>query len=204
MYDKIQLQSYEFVSQAGRTAVKIVGALVLALMFVTGSAFAQAGSLGLFADPQGTDCAYTDNAAGLMVVHVVHSNAPAVIASQFAVEDGPGFTGLWLSDTVPFPVTVGSTHGPTGIAMGYGNCLSSPIHVMSVNYFAYGTSVPCSWMKVIPPPDLPSGNIEVVDCGNNLIFGTGGTMIVNPTEDCVCDVPADETTWGAIKAMYHE
>jgi hypothetical protein len=185
-------------------AVKIVFLWVLSVAFAAGTAFGQAGSIGLFADYIGTDCSMEDRSSGLFVVHVVHVNAPGVTASWFAAEDGPGFTGVWLSDTTPYPLVVGSSHSPIGLSQGYGACLSSPIHIASMNYFAYGSSASCSWIRAVPPEESTSGYIEVADCNSDILYATGGTLIVNPTEECLCNVPAHETTWGAIKAMYHE
>jgi len=163
------------------------------------TAWGQAGSFGLFADTEGNSCSMVDDTPGLFVVHVVHVFSPAATAYQLAVEDGPGFTGTWLSDTVPF-MQIGCSHCPTGAAFGYGQCLSSPIHVMSLNYYVQGTSAPCSWIRVVPPET--TGRIEMVDCDNNVLTATGGTLIINPTEDCQCDVSAHATTWGRLKSLY--
>jgi hypothetical protein len=109
---------------------------------------------------------------------------------------------IWLSDTPPFPILIGSSQ--TGFAIGYGACLASPIHVMLINYFAQGTSQTCCEYPVLPDPNVPSGQIEVVDCTQNLIFGSGATAVVNSDMTCPCGglLKVEESTWGRIKAMY--
>ncbi|UCH82750.1 MAG: hypothetical protein JSW50_09735 [Candidatus Latescibacterota bacterium] len=184
--------------------MKTVLASIVPVVLAAGLAFGQAGSIGVFEDNTGADCSMEDRMAGLFVVHVVHVNTSGATASTFAAEDGPGFTGVWLSDTTPYPLVVGYSHGPMGLSQGYGACLTSPIHIASMNYFGYGTSAACSWIRVVPPAEAASGQIDVVDCNNSVVYATGGTLIVNPTDDCVCDVPADNLTWGAIKAMFHQ
>ena len=77
--------------------------------------------------------------------------------------------GLYLSDTAVFPVTIGSSQ--TGVAIGYGACLAAPIHILSINVFCQGLTPPCCYYSVLPDPQTLSGQIEVVDCANNLLVG---------------------------------
>ena len=86
--------------------------------------------------------------------------------------------------------------------MGYGSCLASPIVLVPINYFVHGTSAPCSFIDVVAP--LTTGQIEVVDCNNNLLVATGARTFVNPDATCDCNlpVPVEETTWGRVKALY--
>jgi hypothetical protein len=110
--------------------------------------------------------------------------------------------GIWLSDTAQFPVTIGSSQ--TGVAVGYGACLGSPIAVLAINYFGNGLTGGCCPYPVLPDPNVPSGQIEVVDCADNLITATGFTSVINPDPTCDCDVPTQDSTWGGIKALYAE
>jgi hypothetical protein len=183
--------------------VKLGFVVVTVALLAAGTAFGQAGSIGLFADTYGTSCSMYDQTPGLVGVYAVHIGAPGAVACQFRVEDGPGMNMMWLSDTA-WGIWIGCSHCPEGIAIPYGICLSSPIHVLTMNYFAQMISEDCSWIRVVPSETLPSGEIEVFDCNDTLLYATGGTLIVNPTDDCQCDVPAEASTWGKIKEMYQE
>ena len=177
--------------------------LTLVLMLSASMAFAQAGSIGIFSDPGGSSCNLLDTAPGLLNLYVVHALTPAATASQWAAPQPACMVGAsYLSDTGIFPVTIGNSQ--TGVAVGYGACLSSPIHCLTINFFGSGLSQACCYYGVVPDPSLPSGDIEVVDCDKNLLVATGGGGILNPDATCQCDVPAQDTTWGKVKSIFAE
>jgi len=59
---------------------------------------------------------------------------------------------------------------------------------------------------VLTNPEVVSGQIEVTDCDNDVIFGVGLVATINGNASCPCGypVPAVETTWGRVKALYVE
>ena len=175
--------------------------LTLVLMVSATKAFAQGGSVGMFADMGGTDCNLTDAAPGLasyFAVHVYHAGATAC---QFSAPMPACMIGAtYLSDTAVFGVTIGNSQ--TGVAIGYGTCQGAPTHVLTINYFAGGATTACCRYPVLPDPNVVSGLIEVVDCTNALISATGGMGIINPDQTCFCDVPVEDSTWGQVKALY--
>ncbi|MFQ5511348.1 MAG: hypothetical protein ACE5EO_05815 [Candidatus Krumholzibacteriia bacterium] len=163
--------------------------------------FGQAGAIGTYADPGGIECNVTDNVPGLMPVYVVHTIAPGATASQFAAPMPACMLGaVYLSDSQVFPVTIGNSQD--GVAIGYGVCLASPIHVLTINYFGNGGTTTCCMYAVVPDPNAPSGRIEVVDCGGPLAFGTGLVHPVNADANCNCQPAVLETTWGRLKSLY--
>ena len=174
--------------------------LTLVLTVCASMAFAQAGSVGLFADVAGTDCNLSDAAPGLCAYYAVHVYHAGAIACQFSAPVPSCFLGTWLSDTAVYPVTVGGS--PTGVAIGYGACQAAPTHVLTINMFCQGLTAPCCLYQVVEDPNVPSGQVEVVDCANNLLFGTGGAAIINADPTCNCDVPTNESTWGKVKSLY--
>ena len=179
--------------------MKKVVFLTVALVFAASMAFAQAGSVGIFGDPAGTDCNLPDAIPGLTPYYVVHVNAVA-IASQFWAPTPACMTATYLSDTAVFPVTIGSSQ--TGVAIGYGACQAGNIHCLTLNYFTSGTTPACCLFPILPDPVAPSGEIEVVLCDNSLVFASGGAGIINSDASCLCDVPTQETTWGKVKSLY--
>ncbi|UCG51714.1 MAG: hypothetical protein JSW58_16265 [Candidatus Latescibacterota bacterium] len=174
-------------------------AMVCAL--VVSPAFGQAGSIGLFSDVTGTDCNLYDQQQGLCSFHIVHVMSPGATACQFSAPQPACLQATYLSDTFPIMV-VGNTQ--TGVAIGYGACVSSPIHVGDINYFCQGLTASCCYYPVLPDPNIPSGQIDVMDCNLNLVYATGGVGIINPDESCECDVAVEDSTWGAVKALYME
>jgi hypothetical protein len=88
----------------------------------------------------------------------------------------------WLDDTNPFPVTVGNSQ--TGVGIGYGTCLSGPIHILSVNYVVSGTTTADCRYRALPPSG--TFDIEVLDCSNDFWFGNGGSTYINSNLPCDC------------------
>ena len=180
--------------------------LVLSLMLVlaASSVFAQAGAINLFATPAGLSCDLFDTVPGIFFAYAVHVLSPGATASQWSAPvPGCMIAAIWLSDTPVFGVTIGNSQ--TGVSIGYGGCLGSPIHVLTITLFAQALTTPCCVWSVLPNPNVPSGQIEVVDCGNNLLFSPSApSAVVNPNPTCMCQPPlaAEETTWGQVKAIY--
>jgi hypothetical protein len=174
--------------------------LTLVLMLSASMAFAQGGSIGIYADPAGASCNISDTVAGLLSFYAVHALTPGATASQFAAPQPACFPATFLSDSPAFPVAIGGSQ--TGIAIAYGACLAAPIHVLTIQYFASGITPPCCYYPVVPDPNLPSGQIEVVDCAETIVFATGGVGIINPDATCDCDVPTQDTTWGKVKSIF--
>jgi hypothetical protein len=181
----------------------------LALLLCHAVAFGQ-GYIGIFADPQGTNCEIEEAYPGVMQVYVVHVDAPEGSASDFAVVAGPGFTGVYLGDILAAPNGLAVGNAPTGVAVGYGECLQSPIHILTISYYVSGTSDPCSSLEVVPGND-PNGIVSVDCSGNLVVLEVGGKANFNVSQvsegSCNCADPlsplADElTTWGHVKAMF--
>ena len=175
--------------------------IALFLVSVSGMAFAQMpGSIGVFADNGATNCNITDMGS-LVTVHLAHVYTDGSTASQFKLDIGT--TGwMHLGDNIVFPTKIGTSI--TGLSVGYGSCLSGAVvYIGGVNFFGTNAA-PCTYIRIVGDPTAPTGEIEAVDCNipQNKIFPTGGTAIVNPTMDCECNVPVNDSTWGGIKALY--
>lgn len=168
------------------------------LCFVAGTAFGQAGYIGLFADTQGNDCDIVDTPMTVVDVYVVHMATPGATASAFKIIASSGFNMTCVAESTCDPVC-GSVW--TGRTASYGGCVASPILLVTVTFFAEGTSATCSYLEVVDHPT--SGTIEVVDCSYQHHVAGGGRLYVNPDGSCPCGlVPANETSWGNIKTLY--
>ncbi|UCH83318.1 MAG: hypothetical protein JSW50_12770 [Candidatus Latescibacterota bacterium] len=164
-------------------------------------AFAQAGYIAISADVLGLDCNLLD-IPGLVSYNAVHKDTPGATACSFMATIPACMTAaIWLSDTAIFPVTIGNSQ--TGVAIGYGACLASPIHVLVINYFGQGLTSPCCVYKPTAHPGAPSGEIEVVDCNDQLLDGGALCAIINPDTSCPCwATPVEKSTWGKVKELY--
>jgi hypothetical protein len=167
---------------------------------LAGAATAQAGFLGVFRDPGGTVCSFEDRSPGIVPFHVVHVGTGGATACQYSAPKPDCLAATFLSDTNVFPVTIGGSQG--GVSIGYGTCRTGPIHVQTISYFTMGTTGACCYYPVLPDPAV--GVIGTVDCSFNPSTATGGKGIVNSNATCTCNVPAEDTTWGGVKALYTE
>ncbi|UCG50933.1 MAG: hypothetical protein JSW58_12125 [Candidatus Latescibacterota bacterium] len=182
-------------------------ALALAVLHIPAMAFGQGGTIAVFADPIGEDCHPRDVAPGILQVYVVHTNTEGVTASQFMVRTGDGFEGVYLGEYLADPNDVAIGDAFAGVQMGYGECLSAPIHLITMSFYVTGSSPECCYFEVVEYPRSDPPGINAVDCDMNLVDAEGGTTFVNPDGNCVCDVPGgptpvELTTWSRVKAMY--
>ncbi|MFQ5510367.1 MAG: hypothetical protein ACE5EO_00830 [Candidatus Krumholzibacteriia bacterium] len=175
--------------------------LTVVLMLSATVAFGQAaGVISIFMDPGGLDCNLVDGGLPTNTWNFVHVSTTGATAIQFKATLPACATVTFLSDQTQFPVTVGGSQ--TGVAIGYGQCLTAPIHVLSIVTFGGGTPACCVY-PITGDPSVPSGTIEVVDCGNNLLTGVPShSGRINDDGSCPCSVPVEETTWGVIKSLY--
>jgi hypothetical protein len=182
--------------------------ITLVIMLSASMAFAQAGRIGLFGDATGAveSCGITDGTAGLLPIYVVHVETAGATACQFRAPAPACLLASgasWLSDAPVFAVNIGDSQN--GIAIGYGACLTAPIHVLTIQFFASGTTAPCCVYEVIPDDDVLSGEVEVVDCEGTIIFGVGQSGVINPDATCACVdiVPVQDSSWGKIKSLFN-
>jgi hypothetical protein len=176
--------------------------VALGILFSAGAALGQAGYIGLFSDIGYVECYLWDDEVGPKSLYAVHKAASGVTQSQFLVEVAPGFGCTEVGITYNFPTAIGSP--TTGLTISYGACSVSDILLFTWDFQCQITSATCVKLEVVPDPAAMSGYIEVVDCNSNRLIGNGSTLYVNPNFTCDCGeiVPAEDTNWGQIKALY--
>jgi hypothetical protein len=167
--------------------------------------WAPGGILGLFMDPQGTNCNIVYSGPGLLAIYVVHFHTDGATAIQFSAPKPACWTdATYLSDTDIFPVTIGNSQ--TGKAVPYGICQVGTTHATTINYFVQNpANEPCCVYPVLPDPNVASGQIEMVHCDNTIGYALGAFAVILPDATCACSpgtVRVEETTWGRIKALY--
>ncbi len=155
------------------------------------------GTVSLYTDSLFTSSTAIDSSATTLAVHVVHDNLTrddTHSAIQFQTIMSPGFTGVWTHETSPHPTVVGAS--PTGVSIGYGDCLVGPTYLMTIYFSLSGSSETNSFIEVVPHPNEPTNKIVTVPCVGYLNYCDGGRITVNST------VPIAESTWGRVKAMF--
>jgi hypothetical protein len=178
--------------------------VTLALVLMAIPAFGQGEYLGLFADPVGENCAIFDNGTGPLKVYVVHMDSPGATAVEFMVDFG-GVPDLFRTEDTQVDGFITLGNSLTGVSIGYGACLVSPIVVLELNFFGTGVTSPCSELRLLPHPDHPE-DIQIVDCGTLLLPVEGRGMFINPDATCTdcagVPVATEIDTWGSLKSLY--
>lgn len=171
--------------------MKRLAALFL-LALLPSFAHAEEDKLLLFSDAALTDSTLNDSAPDFLSVYVVHTNFwNGVTYVRFSIEPTAGFTGVWIGETSQYLVLGTST---TDLSVTYAACLVDPVLVLTVTYQLFGSSSPCSGLKIAPAAGQPCVLTDLC-FGERCVTGRG-TLQVN------CPVATEATTWGRVKALY--
>jgi hypothetical protein len=177
------------------------------LVVIAGAGHTQTGGrVELYPDAAMSSCSLVDDQAGVIQVHMFHTNMDYARSVVFAAPTPDCWSeATWLGDMVAFDVNLGNTHDTHyGLAIGYSACVELPIYLGYMNYATSGTAEQCCVYRVIAATGTPSGEIEVSDCNLQMHYGVGGELVINPNENCLCEfpVPTQSSTWGKIKVLY--
>ena len=178
----------------------VLTAMLLVLVVAATPALAQEG-LGLYADAAGLSCSVTDLVDGAVKrIYVVHKNSAGASGSEFLV-DASSTTLAQFASTVPAGMlSIGSSD--TGISIAYQECKIGSFLVLTISFDAFGTTAPCSYVRMLPDPNAVPPVRIWADCNSLTHDFPGGVAIVNEDVTCQCNVAIEQTTWGTIKAMY--
>ena len=167
------------------------------LLVATASLAQIPGKIGVYADAGATNCYIVDD-GGVVEAHMLHVMTDGAIGSRFKLDVSA--TGwIHLGDIWDFELVLGSS--VEGVSFGYTECLSGSIYLGKA--FFLGSSAPsCTEISIVPDPLAVTGEIEAISCLETRMFPAGGRAVINADHTCQCTVPVEETTWGAIKALY--
>jgi hypothetical protein len=171
------------------------------------------GWIGAFSDQVGINFNFIDY-PGLMNVYVFHHNTNGATGCRFRAPQPSCMDAMYLSEVVTPPFT-GTGDSQTGIFISYGACMQSPIHILTISYFAQGNTPNCCCYFILPDSASEPYGIQVTDCSDppQLMLGHTYIGIINPAmnqcsehsvpETCInYTVPVENSTWGAIKSLY--
>jgi hypothetical protein len=150
---------------------------------------AQVPRVAVYADAVGQACNILDTGPAPFSVYVfvtdVDPASPGITAVQFAAPKPACMQGVdWLSDTPVFPVTLGNSQ--VGVSIGFGSCLNTPVHVLTINYYGQGLSDACCLYQVVPDPVAVEGEILLTDCSFETLIGATFDHRVNGNGTCPC------------------
>ena len=131
---------------------------------------ATGGTIGVYADVQGTDMNIIDT-GGLVQVYVIHKTGGESTASQFKIVAPAGWTEIGAYHQMD--LHIGTFY--RGIAYSYGECLEGTIHLATVTYQSPGNTN--GEVFQIDGADR-WGVIRVVDCDENVY--TDGEGLSSP------------------------
>lgn len=184
--------------------------IVFSILMLAATAHAQGGHISIYADQSGVDCNLEEQVMQENTVYVVHGYAYEVASSQFRVIDHWGAPVVGVS----FRTSLYLGNIFTGVSVVYVGCKTLPFVIAEITYLPTQETAPCIGLEVAPDPVLASGEIEVVDCQNNVWYASGGSLCINYPQCCLVKsasspvstdcypIAAANSTWGGIKALY--
>ncbi|UCG53348.1 MAG: hypothetical protein JSW58_07285 [Candidatus Latescibacterota bacterium] len=182
--------------------------LVISVTLLGAIGSGHAEDIGVFKDTGGCFCLLYDTSPGLMTVTVLHVNSQGATGSRFAAPMSSCMHLVtWLSDTAVFSGTVGNSQD--GVSIDYDQCITGNFQILTINYFVQGYTEECCWYGIEPDPGASSGQVEVVDCEDQVVFVLGMDDLINSSANCACLMPPfcypvaiESSTWGKIKALF--
>jgi hypothetical protein len=154
--------------------------------------------LGVYGNASGSEPVWQVPGLVQFSIYIVHSSATDVAGSEFAAPLPDCADGLiYLFDEPRWPATIGNSQ--TGVSVNYGACQDSPVHVLTINVFALGTTPDCCHYPILPYPQ--TGEVRVMDCNGNWHVEATPPTFINGYP-WVCDAPTGGNTWRGIKSLY--
>ena len=155
-----------------------IRAITVIILFLVSLVPTSAGSsVGVYADPEGrSTCA--NIAQPSQTLYVVYTNpegsAPPIKAIQFIAPAPWCLQNADVLDEQVYPTTIGNSQ--YGVQIGFGECLSPPIHVLTINVFGGEVVEDCCWWEFT--------DVQVVDCNDQVITApaSGGMLAIEPCE----------------------
>lgn len=183
--------------------MKSIAATAMLLLALVSTTYAQ-DHVEFYADVSMISCNIVDNAPQVIRVYMFHTGTTPARGVMFRALTPACWSGAtWLGDVVNPQFTKGDATHSSGLLVQYPACIAPPGYLGYMNFAAYGQGAPCCQY----PPVATEGatTIRVQNCDIiSFRTATGRRAIINGNANCPCEqpVPAAETTWGRIKALY--
>jgi hypothetical protein len=188
----------------------------MALTVCTFGTVAAQPEISLFGDDQAISCNIVDTTPGLVEVHIFVIGVDGLAGIQFGAPTPACWEGAtWISDNInpPYIFLGGTQESPHGISIATGcndGGPNSPIYLGYMLFSTQGAGTACCEYPIVKVddnyPEIP-GPIMVLCDQITEVVGVfeSGTINADPDcGDCLVAIPTEETSWGAIKALYGE
>ena len=181
--------------------------LITIVCCFSSSGGAQTGQIIVYSDTSSTTnwpgpCAIFAGHGEYIEIYVVHDNAHGVKGSSFKLGEMSGLILIYTYESSQFAKTGDAS---TGVTIDYGGCSSGSFLILSVVYGIFDAPT-CSSLDVLPHQNSATGNVEIINCADNVVAGEWYGVIFNPHDPCDpwCwgIAPVHETSWGRVKALY--
>jgi hypothetical protein len=163
-------------------------------------------AVGVYTNAAGSgDCNLTEALFTVQSVWVVHQGGANAKAWRLRVSQNwsnatyiaPVYPILYIN---PPDVFGGDTFFGTG-------CVSAPYPFIQLQFMPMSAAPPCTVeLRVLPDPGTASGQVEVIDCGDNTLYARSPApyVSVNGGAACPClgPVATDPSTWSKVKSQY--
>ncbi|MHC4062697.1 MAG: Ig-like domain-containing domain [Planctomycetota bacterium] len=162
---------------------------LISVVFLLGAStcLAQYGYIGVFSDHGATNCNIVSSGS-LITIHVFHLYPSDAMSSSFSVPIPECLTGFTYINELPsFAQFTGDSQ--SGITIEYGACISSTVHLLTVNWVGSGTAPECCYIIPAGHSQSASGKAEMTDCESQVHLANVSYAIVNETPFCECGQP---------------
>ncbi|HEX5133253.1 MAG TPA: FlgD immunoglobulin-like domain containing protein [Candidatus Krumholzibacteria bacterium] len=140
----------------------------------------------LWADANGSQCSLNDLSPGATInlyVFAVPGENSGVSGVQFAAPKPACFAATFIGVVVPAGVlAIGDSQ--TGVSLALTGCSAVPVHVLTMQFLANGTSGLCCEYPVIADPE--KSDILSSNCAYEEAPAEGGVVTINPNSTCPC------------------
>ena len=188
--------------------------IALVVLCAASTAFAEGGSIGIFASAAAGSCSLQQPALYSTIQYtIVHTGTGATTGSGAAAPIPPCAGGMVITDIPLVPVylpadpTPGAVPSQVGFSAGYGNCVSAPKPISNMFYQALSAVVGCCTWTVVANPALGVPGPISTDCSQPIqeepALGGSAIISVNPAL-CPCNVDTHESTWGGVKELFRK
>ena len=185
--------------------------IAFVVLCAASTAFAQAGSIGIFTSAAATDCALTQPGVNFTAQYtLVHTGTGGATGSGAAAPIPPCAGGLIITDIQIAPVYLSAVAGQpgsqAGFSAGYGSCRVGPIAIANMFYQALFPVTGCCVWAVTENTAIASTPIST-DCQTPIqeepCAGGAAVLSTNPAV-CTCSTPTHESTWGGVKELFRQ
>ena len=186
--------------------MKLVWCLCALALCAAGPALAQEDRISVYGDAAGTNCSVAD-VGGTVSIYIVHESVDGAINSVWMAPI-PGCAAMtYASEVYPPGFFSAGGNSQSGFGLQYSiQCKPSTFLICTISATSSGTTPPCCFYPVLPAPFVEPnvGKIHAHDCDNVLFFPTSDENHgINLDATCDCSVPAEASTWGAVKSLYN-